>query len=417
MAEKFNLDNLLIDARNNLGISLTDNDFLSNTIFHNQIVDQIDGKVILRSQLSVLTDSGIVAFSKIRKQEQIDFQVIQGQAIIQTDPYNGETLITPIGDTPVKVRPVLESVLQDNPIRIIGEEQEIGIDIRKVPIGERFFDRAGGGACASDARLGGAPIQFELRVRAFMPTNVIPLSLTRRRLNWNHALYFAYHPEIGLIRIRYNPDLQSYTYLESHADEKIISETGFFPARGQNNLYFIIEMMNLGVSCFNKKPMIQSYENTYFPPYSTPLTIDEPVEFFNTENPDLLMMTIFKNDMQIYDYSSIEVECLNYKINEDGSLNSHWRFVNQSSEQIATRWFALGNFESYKDQPSEGTRILGPANSGSHEFEVDFVGQLRKSSLSQFVTMNIVSLDDPVLMGTQRLDFKFPDPNNSNPST
>lgn len=408
MAQKFNLDGLLISAQNRTDKRLTEDDLLSNIYFQNRILDQVDGRVIIRSQCSVATDEGILAFSRISGRELIDYQITQGEAIIQTDPFNGEVLITPKGDVPVRVRPVLESILRDQPVRIVGGEQEIGIDIRNIPFDERTFARGGGGACASVINLG-ERFEFELRVRAFMPANVIPLSLTRRRINWHHALYFAHDPKIGFMRIRYNPDFQSQTNLQTQSDERNVRQTGFFPADGRNDLYFVIEMRDLGLSCFNKKPMTQAYQNTEWPPYSTVLTIEEPVEFFSTENPDQLMMTIYKNDMQIYDYSSIEVECVHYEISEDGLLKSRWRFRNQSSERVMSRWFALGNFKPSGLSATEGSRILGPAKSGFDEFQVEFTGQVEKSSLSQFITMNIVSLNDPVVMGSQRLDFRFPE--------
>jgi hypothetical protein len=411
MAEKFTLDSLLNEYQSRTKLFMTDNNFIDNTQFDAMVVDQVDGKIVLQNRLSLTTDEGAVAFSRLKGEEQVDIQVTQGKAIIQTDPYNGDTLITPKGDVTVRVRPVLETSFKGNPIKIAGDEYEVGIDIANVPTQERDFrNAAGGGACASQFRLGPEDeYAFELRVRAYMPASVIPLSLDRRRINWNYSLYFAHDPMMGLMRIRNNPAIQSQTNLKSLSAGKKGYENDFFPAGGRNDLYFVIEMLDMGLSCFNKKPMVQSYQHTEWPPYSTVLTIDEPVEFFSTEKPDQLMMTISKNDMQIYDYTSIDVECTDFKISEDGILHSRWKFSNQSSEKVMARWFALGNFEKDGGFPDQGSRLLGPAKSGLDEFEVNFTAQLEKSSLSQFITMNIVSLNEPVLMGSKRVDFHFPE--------
>lgn len=402
--EKFTLDQLYEGITRKTLRETSDTDFLSNTTFETSVFDQIDGKIILQNQFFVETDEGIVSSAKIRDRDLVSYQITQGRAIIQTDPYTNETLITPKGDEPVKVRTIFDSTFRGDSIRFVGQEEEIGIDIRNVPPEQLRFEKGGGGACASSLFLG-EPFEFELRVRSFMPANVIPLSLDRRQINWRHALYFAQDPKIGLMRIRYNPDFQTQTNLVS-ANKKAGED--FFPADGQNDLYFVMEMLNLGLSCFNKKPMRQTYRNTEWPPYSTVLTIDEPVEFFNAENPDHLMMKIHKNDMQIYDYSSIDVECVSFEIDHEGLLKSRWHFSNQGSEQVIARWFALGDFEEEGKYPSQGGRLLGPKESGYHEFDIDFTARVKKSSLSQFVTMNIVSLNDPVLMGTERRDFQHP---------
>lgn len=413
--KNFSLDKFLNTTQKNINRTLTNQDFLSDISLETGIFDNVDGRIVLESRLSISADEKYLVSPNLRNAKSLSFQITQGQAVIQTDPYNGKTIIIPKGITPIRIRPTLEASLGNETVVLAGEEHEIGIDTRAVPMNERYFDTAGGGACAARWSIAGEVVDFELRVRAFMPANVVPLALDRRLINWKHALYFGHHPKLGLMRIRYNPTLQSKTLLTSLSTKKQERGAAFFPAKGQNDLYFIIEMLDLGLSCFNKTPMIQKYKHTEWPPYSTLLTIDRPVDFFDTENPSNVMISIHKNDMQIYDYSSIEVECLQSGISKNGVLNSRWLFKNQSKEQITARWFALGNFEPDGKFPDQGNRLLGPAKSAMGEFEVEFNAKVKKSSLPQFVTMNIVSLSDPVLMGNSRLDFRYPETNPTNP--
>lgn len=377
-------------------------DLLRNTAVALRILDQIDGRFVVETTARVIADMRTFSTMSLGADHGLQIQITQGAALVEKDPYNGQILITPKGTVPVRARPILS--LPGGTV-ITGGDQEVGIDIAAVPQPQQSFDRSGGGDCRSRFMM--MDHTFDLEVRAFMPANVIPLALDRREIRWRHALYFAYDPMVGLMRISNNPAHVSRTTMRS---KRTVEEPGqeFFPAEGRNELYFILEMLDLGYVCFNKDPMVQPFAHTDWPPFSTVMSIDRPLSFFDVDNPDREMLRIERNDMRIYDYSSVDVECLEQSISEDGTLRSRWRFTNQTDDVVRARWFALGNFRRPAMTGDQGNRLLGAHGTETGSFEAQFVAQVEKSSLPQFITMNLVSVTGPIVMGSKRLNFTYP---------
>jgi hypothetical protein len=277
----------------------------------------------------------------------------------------------------------------------------------KVP--QQLIDRLQGMGLSGDAILEMAKgYHFKLRVRASFAANVIPSSPKKREILWKYGLYYAHDPVLGRMRLHYNPDpaYQSKTVMESSAI--LPNGHNFFPASGVNQLYFVLEFLDLGYRVFNKESMNLFFQNTQWPPYATPLNIEKPVQFYNLDNPDEVILTVHENAMQLYDYASVEIENLHNEVDPRGLLRTRWRIQNQATKPIEGQWFILGDFEESKDLPDQGIHKFGAAGTDGDTLELDFVGRLRKSSLSQFVTMNLVSYDDPVVVGTKRLNFHYP---------
>ena len=332
-----------------------------------------------------------------------------GKATVEIDPYNDAMLVVPTGPEPARGRAVLQATHGGSALTLRSSDREIGFDVANIPDSQLAFRNSGGGACGAAVLEAGLPVtEFELRVRAAMPSSVIPLAPDRREIRWRHALYFAYHAEMGRIRLHPSPTFVSRTVMQSKA-ENSEDASDFFPAKGRNELYFVMELLDLGFSWFNKTPMVQSFDGVGWPPYDTPLDIDEPVEFYDTEHPDELRLIIHKNEMQIYDYQGVEIERLAADIDDDGLLRSTWRIRNQADVPIRAQWFALGNVESERRHPDQGARLLTSSGARGDAYTFDFVARVKPSTLTQFVAMNVVSLDaEPVVLGTSTMQFRFP---------
>jgi hypothetical protein len=304
---------------------------------------------------------------------------------------------------------VVETTHKGVPVVLSGGDVPVGIDTSLVPDEELDVRVAGGSACAARWELAAAR-EINVRVRAGLTANVIPRSLTQREVSWRHALYFAQDKEIGFMRLSYHPGFQSKIVMSSSRGDVEAKTNGFFPASARNSLHFKIEFLDMGYTAFNPKPMTQTIKESSWPPYKVPvLEIDEPVEFYDIEQPDRLVMTLINQTMSLYDYTSLQVDNLSFSVDREGLLRSRWRITNQSDEVIIARWFALGNYrpvEGYRDQAN---RMLGPAGSGLESYELDLVARVDRSSLKQFVTMNAVSMGEPVLAGVKKMSFRFPE--------
>ncbi|MCZ6862633.1 MAG: hypothetical protein O7I42_20570 [Alphaproteobacteria bacterium] len=369
------------------------------------LVDQEDGAFVLAPRVCVRQEGTEFAELKLGVEHDLQVEILEGQASVERDPFSQELLVNPKGSTPVVARLVLRTNRGTEPLTFFGGRTELGMDSTFLSPNESIFDKAGGGACRERWHMtADEPFDFELRVRAFMPANVIALTPTKRQIRWRHALYFAHDPTMGNMRIHYNPDHQSLTELNSKGE----NPDGFFPASGRNDLFFVIEMLDLGYKCFNKIPMVQSYDYTDWPPYSTTLSIDEPVDFYNWENPDELMATISKNDMQLYDYDAIRVECTEWSIDDNDVLSAEWVLTNCVKETIMSRWFLLGAGERHSVDMEQGSRLLGPSGSGLEEVRIKTATRVKKCMRRQFLSMNVVSVNEPVAMGSKSVKFNYP---------
>jgi hypothetical protein len=409
------------------------------------VVDHVDGYLVVRPSLRANLNGIVESVSNMRMSDGLSIQITQGEAKVSEDPYTGNILIAPIGLTPIKARGVLRpmlshgnGVLTASPVLggavLVGAETHIGFSAVNIPRQQQSVAIAGGGSCVSSTSLSNTtnvPQQlitrlqskglsldqikemaknynFKLRVRASIASNVIPHSKQTREIIWQHGLYFAEDPVLGRMRLHYNPDpgYRSRTVMNTNAATP--NTRNFFPASGVTQLYFVLEFLDLGYRAFNKEPMNLHFQDTAWPPFATPLNIEKPVQFYNLDNPDEVILTVHENKMQLYDYASIEIENLHYEVDTRGLLRTRWRITNQATTPINGQWFVIGDFVHSKDLPDQGLHQFGAAGSGQDTLELDYVGRLKKSSLTQMITMNLVSYDDPVVVGTNRISFRYP---------
>jgi hypothetical protein len=412
------------------------------------VVDQVDGYLVVRPSFQVNLNGSVKTVPDVRLSDGLSIQITQGEAKVTEDPYNGDILIAPTGTIPIKARGVLGPMttapggalgvgnvgansIVGSPV-LIGEETEIGFTAQNIPRAQLSIVAAGGGACVSSTSLSNTasiPQQlterftgmgisgdslkqlaqgyhFKLRVRACVAANVIPRSALTREIVWQHGLYYAFDPVLGRMRLHYNPAFRSRTVM--HSDGALTAGHNFFPASGMNQLYFILNFLDLGYHAFNKEPMNLHFSNTQWPPYSTPLDIEKPVQFYNLDNPEEVILTVYQNTLQLYDYAAVDIENLHYEVDARGLIRTSWLIRNQATTPIQGQWFALGNFVQSNDLPDQGSYHFAPAGTDGDTLKVDFVGRLSKSSLTQMITMNLVSYDDPVVVGSKGLNFRYP---------
>lgn len=338
----------------------------------------------------------------------LTLEITQGMATVFRDPYNHRPIIVPSGNTPVRARAILEATLDGHDRDIVVADFPVGIDVRNMAESEQKFERAGGGGCRGTWVLGDE-FEFGVRVRASLRDPVTPLTLDERVISWKHGGYYAHDEKVGLMRIRYNPSEDSKCVMQTKAAQREsgILQSRFFPASGENNLFFVMEFLDLGFTLFNKEPVVLKFDDAEWPPYSVPLQIESPVKFYLVERPDVLAMTIEQNEMQIYDYNSLDVEVIGQTLDESGMLTIRWKITNQADSRNRTRWFLLGDWTDAAT-PTEGNRLLGPSGSGLHEFIIETRNRLSKSMLPQDVSMNVVSLDSPVMVGSASVAVSFP---------
>lgn len=370
-----------------------------------RVFEQRSGVLVINASLGV--KSGLQTLASVETNDDVEIQITQGSGTVRRDPYTGLTLVEPTGEVPVKARAVLRGELNGVLTTLVGEEVQIGLDPSLLPPEQAVFDMAGGGNCRAMAVLGDQ-YEFSLRVRAVMPAGIIPIDYDRREIVWRDALYFAWDERIGLMRLRNNPAYRSKTELVSRTPKESLTAQNFFPASGRNELYFVLDMVDLGVSLINRDPMVQSFEYTEWPPYSTELTIDRPVAFYPTDGGDEPTLIVQQNDMRIYDYSSVDIRPLQWEVSEDGVLLSRWEVRSQAEEPVIGRWFAIGDFHQHNDFPVEGSLEFGTPAGTRDSSVIEFRARLRKSILDQQISMCYASVTGPVILGTHRVPYRFP---------
>jgi hypothetical protein len=402
MNEKvFSLDEYFASTR---GIRNDPSDVEPRVVVH----DVIDGKYIVGVTMEHRVGEMLMKRLDSTNFKGVTLALAKGRGTIERDKYTGRYLITPKGDAPVSARAITETTFRGGDIILAGADTVVGIDPALVPAEEMEVTVAGGSACAARWPQV-AERDFEVQVRAGLTASVIPRTFTRREISWKHAMYFAQDEHIGFMRLTYNPDFPSMLEMESKQRVTSANRNAFFPAQAKNNLYFKIDFPDMGYTGFNKKPMTQTIPDASWPPYRVPvLTIDEPVEFYDVQIPDRVVMILMKQSMRLYDYTSLDVENLSFLIDDAGVLRSRWRITNQSKDVIIARWFALGNYRPLGRSEDQANRLLGPVGSGFEHHEFDFIAQAAKSSLTQFVTMNACSMGQPILSGVKKVTFRYP---------
>lgn len=362
-----------------------------------EAIDQVDGRFVLRA-----IQPGLAAgMRELTAKERLTIEVTAGDADLEVDPYTNRYLLTPKGEEPVRGRATLEDPRGQ---RLASPDVPLGFDPSQIPEDEQRFEAVGGGACAARWELAMAA-DFEVNVRAAAMANVVPLADDRRELYWMHGSYYAHDPVVGLMRLRYNPARTSKIVLQAGD-----SPGGFFPSRIENHLFFVIDFIDLGYRGFNKEPMVQRVDEMPWPPFSeAALAIEEPLEFFDLDQPEQKLMTLVSQDMRLYDYSSLDIERLGAELDSDGTLLTHWRITNQADERVRMRWFTLGEHDSVEEEPLEGTRLLGATGTGFEHFELKLRARVHKSLLRQPFSLNAVSLTDSIFAGRAQVDYRFTD--------
>jgi hypothetical protein len=364
-----------------------------------EAIDQVDGRFVLRATVPELDEGG--GAREMMADENLAIEITSGAGEIERDPYTNRYLLKPAGSEPVLGRAVHEG---REGIRRASSEVPLGIDPSGIPDDQQRFEVAGGGACSARWELA-MKADFEVNVRASAMANVVPLSEDHRELYWAHGQYYAHDPVVGLMRLTYNPADTSKIVLRRGSEG-----TEFFPSRIENRLFFVIDFIDLGYRGFNKEPMVQSVAAMPWPPFSeVVLAIEEPLEFYDVEEPERLLMTLVSQDMRLYDYSSLDVEQLDSTLGADGILTTQWRITNQSDERVRMRWFTLGNHTGTAGEPLEGTRLLGAGGTGFEHFELTLRVQAEKSLLRQPFSLNAVSLTDSIFAGRGQVDYRFTD--------
>lgn len=351
--------------------------------------DAVDGKIVV----DVFTTT--VAYGKLQRnrvsaRDGLKWTIDQGTAILSEDPFTGLSLFQPSGTVPVLATPRLGA--------LSGTQDVIGLSPSIIPIAERLFQAAGGGDCQSSGGL-----TLNIPVRAIMPERVIPRSLGERALVYDHGMYFAFNPSVGLMRITYNPEQISETVLRSLNPPSTPSDP-FFPASAESRFFFIIEMMSSGVSVFNKEPMVFTAPSTTWPPFQTSVNMAAPVVFYLVSAPNTPFMTINNQFMYIYPTTELSIQSEAFSISALGILTSTWRIRNTTSNPADVRWFLLGN----KGAPvtaSEGTISITAAGTAGDTVTVDYTSRLESSSLTQFITFGAVSIGGQRLTGSAMREF------------
>jgi hypothetical protein len=369
-----------------------------------EIYDLVDGYYVLRPvvQLQYL---GRTFRALLGSQAAVDIELSGGPATAQRDPVNGNILVSTTSPDPVFARPAAETTLGGEPVTLGADPLEIGIDPSTIPPSELEVGLAGGGSCASRFFIGD-PVDSEVQVRASLMAKALPKSADRREVLWRHGRYFAYNPILGFMSLSYDPDRISKTTMLT-SNQTFLQSGGFFPAKAVNELQFICDFVDLGIKAFSKVPMRQTINEAFWPPYSTtPIGIDDEVDFYDVTDPDRRVMRIVKQSLYLYDYNSLDIELVSHEVRE-GLLYMSWRIHNQSEVPIHVRWFLLGDFERDVRFPHEGNRLMSASGSSDDTMMVQLSVPVERSSLSQTVSMNAVSLRMPILAGQSSLSFAY----------
>jgi hypothetical protein len=352
-----------------------------------------DGRIVIGTTLQ--GDDGVV--QRISQANGLAWQLESGQAEILEDPYTGYTLVRPLGDVPVVIRPVLPVQGSQD---IAGASTLVGIDPQLIPVDERGFTAAGGGACP--ARWLRAESGFSvIDVRAVMEFSVIPLSRTERVMRYHpqNGEYYSFDENIGPMRIRYDPDRMSEIRLVSH------DPTGakFFPASAEGRVHLIIELLGVGLRLFNPEPMVLRTASTNWPPFEIPMLSVGETRFFEVDNPDVELLQVGQQELYLYPTRELAMETRSFQI-RDGVLETTIKVRNLSESPGEVRWFVAGNIGEPLT-PERGRETVA----GNGSFLVTFRSRPIGSTLPQSITLTAVTESGARLTGGKRIEFRYPE--------
>jgi hypothetical protein len=397
-------------------------DTASDVLLSIDVVDYVDRNYVVR------VASGA---HSLRLRDGIRLETSSGAADIREDRYTGDILVKPHPGEAVSVRATVPagSAAADRlglSSAVRSDSVAIGYDASEISDDELHGSLAGGGSCTSissggsvgsildemarhlsDERLSvlksavSGDIHSTLRVRAAVMGNVIPASPSERVIRWRHARYYGLEAVLGLLRFTY--DLNRPSALILHGDGP-----SFFPATGLNSIYCRMEMLELAASALSRDPMVLPSESVTWPPYSTPMNLAQPVEFYDESDPDRLVMTILENEMKLYDYNGVAIRTAGTAVTADGVLHATFEVTNQTEEVLNGRWVLIGDHTDTAFTHTDATITLGPAGGTAATAEIDVTAPVRRSELSQRVSFAVLGLSDPIALGITPITFRYP---------
>jgi len=336
--------------------------------------------------------AGVATRRALSAQDISKWTIVAGDGKIFEDSSTGRIFFKPIGAETLVVRPTVGSDL--------GAEVVVGIDLvsANLPTHEdSVLDAAGGGSCVRSPD-GASPSMLDddaVDVRSVVSISVIPISRTERVVRYQHGEYYAYHPNVGTMRIRYNPDRTSEVRLTS------LSPTGvpFFPARAEGGFYFIIETLNNGYKIANWSPMEVDSNVLSWPPFQSPILSTEGAGFFSLVHPDIEMHRIGYQEFYMYPSQGLAVEVDSFEVG-DGGLVGSFTLRNRSRISGPIRWFLIGDLNQPLT-PTSGQVQLAAGGSVT----IAYRAKVTPSAVPQFITVAAVSETGERLVGFKRIDF------------
>jgi len=334
------------------------------------------GNQTLVSAYAVQTVNGVSQRQPLTAQDGLGWIINLGQAQIVADGNSGRYLFRVIGSTPVVATPTVNGVP--------GSPTTIGISPESIPTVERTYEVAGGGSCNS-----GGGVSLTLNVRSVVNERVIPLSLSERAVSYETGRYYAYDPVVGLMTITYNPNETSETILTSLSPPSTPAQP-FFPASAVSRFFFLIEIPGMGVTVFNKLPMVFTTPSTGWPPFGTMLQMDAPVDFYRVDDPNAFFMTIQNQAMYLYPTTELEVTVLQFQLDDFGNATSQWKIRNLAATPGDIEWFFIGDVGDAMS-PLEGTVTLAASGAPSDSAIINLHSRADTSLVPQFVTLGAVN--------------------------
>lgn len=402
--EKFITDGVAPQVNAISGVQVEPDSGLSARL---EVADVVDDAYVIQPIVSFVDSSTAASGILPANSNNFSWESVGGGAEIELDPQSGYLLVRPTSDEPVSISAEIVSNLGPTQIGLSVQETPIGSDPSSIPIDQLQVGKAGGGACRTTLNIGES-YQFDVEVRASILASAQASGLNERQVTWKNGRYFAYNDRVGNMTLTYNPAKTS-RFIMKNPNFDGSADQSFFPAEGENEIFFNVNFHDLGVVASARNPMIQKFEVSDWPPYREAIfNLDEPVEFFDVANPDLLVMRLEEQEMYLYDYNGIEVELLESAVLDEGILQSRWRLTNQSDDQLYARWFILGDIEPVERFKSEGSRLLSRNGSPGSIYEFGVNAQLKPSSLVQKLSMNVVNTRGSVLAGSETIEYRYP---------
>lgn len=349
----------------------------------------VDGHVLVDAGFG----NGDGSLQRMTASDGLTWQVVQGNTGILEDPFTGETLFKAQGLNPVVVRPSIGGTA--------GSDLTVGIDTSILPNGESTFLLAGGGACAANPNHAHL-FALVVDVRAIIDTHVIPISLDERLLIYRNSKYYAFDPMAGPMRLSYTPGKVSFTRLNSLSPPTAPGNP-FFPAAAETQLYLSVDFLASGMRIENRDPMVLRSDSIEWLPFETPQTNSDPVDFYDVDNPNNLVMQIVSQEQYVYPTREIRVDSSSFSVNSDGALVATFTLINESESEADLRWFVLGDIGAAQS-PVEGLVELVPGGTET----VQIRSTVKRALYTQAITLGVVSQGGPRLTGLQKQEFHYP---------